>query len=300
MKKINNILLWVAAITLTACSNNENELNYSNDPDAVVVKANVGAIPTSRTSPLGLTGESTTSFYSGDAIMLSNDGGTSYVKYTLGTDGKTWTPETGKYLKWAKDNLTFQGYYPASASYNSFTVPTDQSEYHTGSAKDIALADYMKVITSEGSYTSTDVSLTFTRQMARVIVVIDGFNNQYPDNSKISDLKIYGAILNGRTGITTSYAVTPYAMNSATGAKGSEYVALLLGSMAPETSLPFLTMNVGTTPHTFTGIPILEAGKSYTFHLTVGKNTVKVSSINVIDWTTGETITDDTDESHKG
>ena len=38
------------------------------------------------------------------------------------------------------------------------------------------------------------------------------------------------------------------------------------------------------------GIPELEAGNSYTFHLVVGKNRIEVASVTVEDWTTGETL----------
>lgn len=54
----------------------------------------------------------------------------------------------------------------------------------------------------------------------------------------------------------------------------------------------FLSLSVGddNAVEIVKGIPTLEAGKSYTYHLTVGKNKVEVNGITVEDWTTGTTI----------
>lgn len=63
----------------------------------------------------------------------------------------------------------------------------------------------------------------------------------------------------------------------------------------PQAPAPFLTLEVedGTskTTETLTNTPTFEAGNSYTYKLTVGKNKVSVSGITVADWNTG-TITD--------
>ena len=53
----------------------------------------------------------------------------------------------------------------------------------------------------------------------------------------------------------------------------------------------FLSLKVGeSNTETLTGIPALEAGKSYTYELTVGKNKVVVTGITVKDWTTDKII----------
>ena len=55
----------------------------------------------------------------------------------------------------------------------------------------------------------------------------------------------------------------------------------------------FLSLEVGEgNTETLTGIPALEAGKSYTYQLTVGKNKVVVTGITVKDWITDKVIND--------
>ena len=68
------------------------------------------------------------------------------------------------------------------------------------------------------------------------------------------------------------------------------YYALLLPRSADAGS-EFLTLTVsftgGTKDLVVRGIPDLEEGKTYSYSLTVGKNTVKVASIMVSDWGSG-------------
>ena len=116
------------------------------------------------------------------------------------------------------------------------------------------------------------LTLTMKRQMARVVVEVVGFNDQYDKNTPINSVSICG--------------VTAYRHED-----DGKYYALIKPTEAQSTS-EFLSLKVGTNnaKETLTGIPALEAGKSYTYELTVGKNKISVSGITVKDWTTGETI----------
>ena len=73
--------------------------------------------------------------------------------------------------------------------------------------------------------------------------------------------------------------------------------ALIDPSSTPSTTAPFLSLEVADgeskTTETLTTIPTtFEAGKSYTYKLTVGKNKISVSGINVANWNTGTIIND--------
>ena len=120
------------------------------------------------------------------------------------------------------------------------------------------------------------------REMARVVVEIDGFNDQYAgakiDN--VNSLSICGI---------KAYKHTD-----------KKFYALIKPCEA-QNSATFLSLDVAegaskTTTETLAGIPALEAGKSYTYKLTVGKNKVSVSGITVKDWTTGDITGGKTEE----
>ena len=73
-------------------------------------------------------------------------------------------------------------------------------------------------------------------------------------------------------------------MSDAAGAKS--YYALLLPRSA-DADREFLILDVGTKGLVVRGIPALEEGKTYSYSLTVGKNTVKVANVMVSDWGSG-------------
>ena len=112
--------------------------------------------------------------------------------------------------------------------------------------------------------------------MARVVVEIAAFNDQYTTNATVNSLSVCGI---------KAYKHTD-----------NKFYALINPNYTTSTA-PFLTLEVedGTskTTETLTTIPTtFVAGKSYTYKLTVGKNKISVSGITVKDWTTSKTIID--------
>ena len=117
------------------------------------------------------------------------------------------------------------------------------------------------------------LKLTMNRKMARVVVEIVKFNDQYAEGTKVNSVTINGDVKAYKQSDNTYYA--------------------LMVPCEAQTDQEFLSLEVAdnNAKETLTGIPALEAGKSYTYQLTVGKNKISVSGITVADWNTG-TITD--------
>ncbi|WP_197417300.1 fimbrillin family protein, partial [Sinorhizobium sp. GL28] len=117
------------------------------------------------------------------------------------------------------------------------------------------------------------LTLTMERQMARVVVQIVGFNDQYASGTEVKSVTINGTVK---------------AYKHKTDGK---FYALMVPCSA-QNDKEFLSLEVGegNIKETLTGIPELVAGKSYTYQLTVGKNKVVVTGITVKDWTSGETL----------
>ena len=114
------------------------------------------------------------------------------------------------------------------------------------------------------------------RLMARVVVEIADFNDQYTKNATVKSVTINGNI-------------------KAYKHSDNKFYALINPNSTSSTTAPFLTLEVedGTskTTETLTTTPTFAAGKSYTYKLTVGKNKVSIKGITVANWNTG-TITD--------
>ncbi|MDD3036935.1 fimbrillin family protein [Bacteroides sp.] len=267
----------MATLAFTACQNENLDIDFNTDPSAVRVNATVGeGINITRSNPAG---DATTQkvFNAGDKISVSADE-QSAVIYTF-TNG-TWNPEANKYLKWNTPSMTFTAYYPATAGTDaqSFTLPTDQSDL----AK-IAAADYMTFSGDKAKTEANTVDIAMQRKTARVIVHIAGFNDQYATGYSVSAASVSGNTSGYNTGGTTTGPVTV----SACKATDTDFYALLTPTTA-DGGATFITLTVtdGTTPTPLTvkGIPALEAGKSYTYNVTVGKNRITIGSVTVKDW----------------
>ena len=278
MKIMRRLMGCAAAIlALSACSESEDLLSaFHSDPNAVRITAQVGKASAdgfTRSNPLG-TAEEQAEFNVDDEISVKADGqdAVTYKLVTVGTK-KEWQPQDGKFLKWEKETMNFTAYYPATFNGNI----TQPMKYD--SENDLAAADFMSF---SGPQTNTkdnnnQLSLTMERKMARVVVEIDGFNDQYAgakiDN--VNSLSICG--------------IKAYKHSD------GKFYALIKPCEA-QNSATFISLDVAEgeskkTTETLTGIPALTAGNSYTYKLKVGKNKISVSGIYVTNWNTG-TITD--------
>ena len=265
--------LAAAILALSACSESEDLLSaFHSDPNAVRITAEVGKASANgftRSNPLG-DAEAQKKFKDGDMISVQADGQDA-VTYQL--NGEEWQPQGGKFLKWESNEMTFTAYYPATFDGNldKVTLPKEYDE------ATLAANDFMSY---SGKQTNTKdnnnkLTLTMERKMARVVVEIAGFNDQYA-----------GATINNVNSLSIC-GIKAYKHSD------NKFYALIKPCEA-QNSATFLSLDVAegenkTTTETLTGIPALTAGNSYTYKLTVGKDKVSVSGITVADWT-GETI----------
>ena len=264
--------LAAAILALSACSESEDLLSaFHSDPNAVRITAEVGKASASgftRSYPLGATEADQKKFKEGDKISVKADGQDAVTYQLVGSE---WQPQGGKFLKWESNEMNFTAYYPASFDGNIDNV-TLPKEYDEAS---LAANDFMSYSGKQTNTNGNQLSLIMERKMARVVVEIDGFNDQYTKNATVNSLSICG--------------VKAYKHSD------GKFYALIKPCEA-QNSATFISLDVAegatkTTTETLTSIPALAAGKSYTYKLTVGKNKISVSGITVANWNTG-TITD--------
>ena len=263
--------LAAAILALSACSESEDLLSaFHSDPNAVRITAQVGKASANgftRSYPLGATEADQKKFNENDEISVKADGQDAVTYKLVGTE---WQPQGGKFLKWESDKMNFTAYYPASFNGNLDKVILP-AEYDEAS---LAANDFMSYYGLQTNTNGNQLTLTMNRMMARVVVEIAGFNDQYA-GATVNSLSICGI---------KAYKHTD-----------NKFYALIKPCEA-QNSATFISLDVAegeskTTTETLTGIPTLTAGNSYTYQLTVGKDKISVSGITVKDWTTG-TITD--------
>ena len=273
MKIMRRLMGCAAAIlALSACSESEDLLAaYHSDSKAVHITAQVGKASANgftRSNPLGATEADQKKFNENDMISVQADG---QDAVTYKYDGKEWQPQGNKFLTWEKETMKFTAYYPATFN-GTITQPTEYNK-----EADLAAADFMSFTGNVKNPGDNSLTLTMNRLMARVIVEIAGFNDQYTKNATVNSLSICG--------------VKAYKHSD------NKFYALIDPSSTPSTTAPFLSLEVADgeskTTETLTTIPTtFVAGKSYTYKLTVGKNKISVSGITVADWNTGTIIND--------
>lgn len=239
---------------------------FHDDANAVRITAEVGKTSVdgfTRSNPLGATEEEQAKFNDGDKISVKAEGQDA-VTYML--VGNEWQPQEGKYLKWESDEMNFTAYYP-----ETFDGTLKQPTEYTSEAS-LAAADFMSFTGKKTKPADNTLTLSMERQMARVVINIAGFKDQYAANTVVNSVTINGDV-------------------KAYKHSDGKFYALMVPCDA-QTDKQFLRLSVGDNNkvETVKGIPALEAGKSYTYQLTVGKNKVAVNGINVEDWTTGATI----------
>lgn len=283
-------LVAIVGLLLAGCAtDSDNNNTWLSDPNAVHVSASVGSIFT-RSNPAASDEAGQKSFNNGDVMGVSNNG--TSVNYTF--NGTDWQPGNGSYLVWDNSNLKFQCWYPADGK-NDFSkgyIQDDQS-----SAEAIAKSDYMTAEVTDLKEIPGDrqLDVTLERKTARLILNIQSFNNQFDaSTTKVNHVRIVGKEC---TDVNETSTINIMPLQKGEGGINTTYTALV----APGTTEGHLYFSADESTETPLVVKTasLEAGKSYTYNLTVGKNKITVNDVTVADWNTGNITGGNTDVKDK-
>ena len=281
-----NVMITLAAAALlgglTACSDKLDEAPRADQvpENAVRITACIGnPFAATRSMPLG-TEEEQGKFNVGDEIFVCTPNSSQHATYRF--DGSVWTPKDGKYLLWERDMERFDAYYPSEwglAVVNgggAYAYPTDQR-----TEANIAKADLMSVELNQAK-TKEALHFTMHRRTARLIVEIAGFKSEFPGDAKVENVRFHNKN-NFSNFLQATYI--PYAKGE--GKTGSTYTILVPGNAINNT----ISLEVDGKKMTAKLSRITyDTGKSYTYHLTVGKEKLEMTEVTVSDWTDSAVI----------
>lgn len=289
MKTFKYIALAALTILFAACTQDEDFIPRG-DGDAVKITASIGALQTR----VSYDAERNTTFDEGDQIKVENKLRTSKNVATYTLTDEDWNTADAFVWNGASKN-EFEAWYPLTASYTTFTIPTDQSSEQLLGAADWMTASSGKIDKPENH----TLNLNFHHQLSKVTVNIAKWNSEFDSSEKvIENLKIYSKgtdieVVYATDGpnVTTSdgalTAITPSAV-------GHTYTAIVApAKYATTDKLMTFTVDgqemtvLATTPKLTNG---LNAGLHYSFNLMVGKDAVTLNSVNVTEWANGGTI----------
>ena len=269
-------LVATAGLLLAGCAtDSDNSNTWLSDPNAVHVSASVGSIFT-RSNPAASDEAGQKSFNTGDVMGVSNNGIS--LNYTY--NGTDWQPGNGSYLVWDASNLKFECWYPADGKNTSSKGYIQEDQSNT---TEIAKSDYMAADVICGRIPSDrKLKVPMFRKTARLILNIQNFNDQFDaSTTKVNHIRIASK---ASTDASESSIVNIKPLQNGEGGIGTTYTALVMPGTI-EANLYFSTDEATETPLVVkTGA--LEAGKSYTYNLIVGKNKVTVGGVTVAEWGT--------------
>ncbi|WP_281643783.1 fimbrillin family protein [Bacteroides zoogleoformans] len=267
---------------LTACNNELDQPQADQVPEnAVRITASISnPFAATRSMPLG-TAEEQGKFKEGDEIFVRFTNSQDHTTYRF--DGTVWTPKDGKYLLWWSSPMDFSAHYPVEwglylsvPSASPYAHPSDQS-----TKEKIAKADRMQGLLFGVEKTKEPLRFEMKRQMARLIVEIAGFKSEFPADAKVENVRFL--LKKDPAGPQLEYI--PYTEDE--GKKGSTYTVLVPYNAIHNK----ISLEVGgktMTAELSEDLYVLR--KSYTYHLTVGKEKLEVGEVTVADWTGSATI----------
>ena len=277
MKKISSLTLLAAVCALTACTADDSRDGVGQED--VRLNVTVGGTFT-RSNPIGTDTEQS-QFSDGDQVKLTN--GSQTATYTL--NGGEWTT-AGTPVKWQTKSGTFKACYPsATNTADQGFIQADQS-----TIANLVASDYM---TQTVDYTSIPddriLNVQLQRQTARVIFCVNRFKSEFDGkNPTVSSLSTISTTEVPSGASTMWESITPYY-------DGSKYIALVAPTTADDAK-QFVTLKVTTDDNptgktlSITGIPAMEAGKSYTYNLVIGNDKVSIGGISVASWDSGPVL----------
>ena len=276
MKTSNKyIALAAMALTFAACTQEE-DFTPQTDSDAVKINATIDRLQTRVAYEAG----GATNFINGDEICVQNTLRDTKNIATYTFDGTTWTTTDALVWNGGTAESQFQAWYPATASFDKFTLPTDQN-----SIEELPAADWMTASTSAMvKPADKTINLAFEHKLAKITVEVTEFTSQFGD-----DPCLYGATIYSLSDeyVTVNGGIRPVL-------RGNAATAIVCpGKYTPETNLMAVTISDSDRHQTFLNVPVnafltntgLEAGKHYTFSLKVGKEAVTIADVNVTPWT---------------
>ena len=304
-------IMAAAALTLAACSNDEN-MEMTDGPVAARITAGLSA-PTTRA--IGTN-------WNADQIGVwvkdapTSDMETLYknVLYTTTSTGATaeFTATTGEgiFFQDANETVTFAAYAPYQPSDDNETLPgnngkVDVKTDNMNTATDQEKIDFLFAEGAEASRASSTVSFTddhsFHHKMAQLNVVFqtsetDGFE---PDDIFGCSFNLGGLIHEGTFNVTDgTTALTGEPLDSwdisgckYTDATTTRTYSLIL--LPQDLTNKALNVKVGIDGQTYSNSdainPDLQAGYTYTYTITVKKSGLVVSGCTITPWASGST-----------
>lgn len=286
-------ILAAAALTLAACSNDENS-NIVENSELISLSAAIG---TTTRATLTDAEAQNTQFASGKSIFVEaykKDVTTTYTtgQYTAngsgGLTGSLYYPATG-------ENIDICAYYPSSVSSStaSFSVGATQTTAANYQSYDLM---YATKLTNKAK--GSTHALTFNHALSKIIVTIAAGNGVTADNisNLVSAVKINNTKLTGTVSITGgAISVTGVTGDATdidiTGTTKTSHAGIIVPQQVAAGVFITVTYNGQNYTYSLDANKTFVAGYVYTYALTLSAQGLSLGSTTINNWTAGEGAT---------
>ena len=291
MKSIKYISGLIVAMMMVSSCNNDDMPQVVGDND-VKVSATISGIQ-SRANTEGNGGK----FTAGDKIVLTNTTNNTTATYVTADESGAFAPVGEEVVTWApsvKNN--FRAYGPESASYESFTIPSDQSTIEGIRSADWLKAEAKNVVRPDDA----TLALNFNHQLAKVTMTITEYTGSLA-GANVANFTPSNVTLNSAAKIVGSgaayglHTITPYVIVDKSAGKHS-FVALIAPQAYKSGDL-FMSFTLNGRSYKvmansdLCSSDFLKAGKNYCFNLRVdGTEEVGIGNVSVLDWEEGDVV----------
>lgn len=273
MKK-NMIFAAIAALALTACSNDD-DIKVGGD-NAILLTSSLNVAETRAATDI-----QTSAFDAGETVdvyITENEPGTNETHYnqpilaTTKTGGALDLQDGPYYYPTSGNGVNIYALYPATAETGKlFTIAENQSTDANYKASDLM---YGKPASNPVSPSANAEDIQFSHLLSKVTINLKpGVNVTSLDGAKVELLGVkpsttLTAGINGHSITDASGTATPITVMTATATQTSGS-AIIVPQTLPETFLQVTLDGATLTGKLDSGAPTLTAGNAYTYNITV-------------------------------
>ena len=270
MKGTKYLFLAATALSLAACSSDDENMGANDGPVAAQITAGLN-VPATRAE--------NQTWGTDDAIGVTvtdapaSDMETEYrnVEYTINTGGNTqsgtFTSATGIYFQDENETVTFSAYFPyqSGLAENGIISHDDISTMQTDAATQETI-DYLYDDNVTATQTNPSVNFTFEHKMTKLILIV--------------------ATADATASPVSAWDITDNRCDVKSDDGTRTYIMYLYPQTLTSSGLSFSATYDGQTYTTQAGAinPELVAGNSYEYTITVNKTGLIVSGCTIEDW----------------
>ena len=289
-------ILAATALAMVACSNEENENAVQNTDNVIRLTASVGAAQTRAAYNIQSTAFDANELINVECTPVGGSPASKVYTTSAASEGVNDLTIESNPFYWPANgaNVSLKAYYPSTVTSEttSFSVQEDQSAATGYKASDLMYSAALNVDNTTANHVLRH-GFTFTHALTKIIVKLTPGAGMTADDLAAATITLHAkktaTIIAGVVDAASGDVVN---IGMGTGSNNTDGIAAIIVPQTidgSETAQNFITVTSGGNPVTYklALVKAFEAGKVYTYNLTVSMADIELKSTTINDWTSG-------------